>query len=96
MAGLLQSSNSVKGLPPGIEKMALSSQPDIRFLRNTGLTLVAATLVAGAIMLALVRTESKPVILADSSDGSVKELLEPVHLTAAGFDNGPIQSPDTK
>jgi hypothetical protein len=46
-------------------------------------------------MLSIARTESKLVILADSSDRSVKELLEPVHLTAAGFDNGPIQF-DTK
>ena len=76
--------------------MALSPQPDIRFLRNTGFALVTATLLAGALMLSIARTESKLVILADSSDGSVKELLEPVHLTAAGFDNGPIQSPDTK
>jgi hypothetical protein len=62
--------------------MALSPQPDIRFLRNTGFALVTATLLAGAIMLSLVRTESKPVILADSSDRPVKELVEPVHLTA--------------
>ena len=31
--------------------MPLSPQPDIRFLRNTGLTLVTATLTAGAVLL---------------------------------------------
>jgi hypothetical protein len=33
--------------------VALSSQPDIRFFRNTGLALVAAALMAGAITLSL-------------------------------------------
>jgi hypothetical protein len=36
--------------------MALSSPPDIRFFRNTGLALVSATVFAGIIMLSLIFT----------------------------------------
>jgi hypothetical protein len=48
--------------------MALSSQPDIQFLRNTGLTLVTATLMAGAVLLSLTLTERKPVAIANNAD----------------------------
>jgi hypothetical protein len=48
--------------------MALSPQPastfDIGFFRNTGLALLIATLVAGAITLSLTLMESRSVILA--------------------------------
>ena len=70
--------------------MALSSQPDIRFLRNTGFVLVTATLLAGATMLSLVRTESKPVILADSPRGLDNGQVEAIQVAAAA----PHISPD--
>jgi hypothetical protein len=63
--------------------MASSPQPDIRFLRNTGFALVTATLVAGAIMLSLARTESKLVILASSSSGLDKGQVEAIQVAAA-------------
>jgi hypothetical protein len=46
--------------------MPLSTQPDIRFLRNTGLMLVAATLMAGAVLLSLTLREGKPIIFASN------------------------------
>jgi hypothetical protein len=55
--------------------MAFSPQPastfDIRFFRNTGLTLVIATLVAGAITLSLTLTESRSIILAGQAQTKV-------------------------
>lgn len=63
--------------------MALSSQPastfDIGFFRNTGLTLVIATLVAGAITLSLTLTESRSIILAGQAQTKV-----PAEILAAG------------
>jgi hypothetical protein len=50
--------------------MLLSPQPDIRFLRNTGLTLVTATLMAGAVLLSLTLTERKPIMIASNADHS--------------------------
>ena len=70
--------------------MALSPQPDIKFLRNTGFALVTATLLAGAIMLSLVRMESKPVILADSPSGLDKGQVEAIQVAGAA----PHISPD--
>jgi hypothetical protein len=55
--------------------MALSPQPastfDIGFFRNTGLTLVIATLVAGAITLSLTLMESRSIILARQEQAKV-------------------------
>ena len=48
--------------------MPLSPQPDIRFLRNTGLVLVTATLMAGAVLLSLALREGKPIIIVSSAD----------------------------
>lgn len=48
--------------------MPLLPQPDIRFLRNTGLTLVTATLMAGAVLLSLTLTERKPIVIASNAD----------------------------
>jgi hypothetical protein len=48
--------------------MPISPQPDIQFLRNTGLTLVTATLMAGAVLLSLTLTERKPVVIASNAD----------------------------
>ena len=48
--------------------MPISPQPDIQFLRNTGLTLVTATLMAGAVLLSLTLTERKPIVIASNAD----------------------------
>jgi hypothetical protein len=51
--------------------MAQSSQPistfDTTFFRNTGLALVGGTLVAGAVMLSLVVSQSQSVLLAQEA-----------------------------
>jgi hypothetical protein len=69
--------------------MALSPQPastfDIGFFRNTGLTLVIATLVAGAITLSLTLTESQSITLARQAQTKV-----PAEIMAAGV-TGSIQ-----
>jgi hypothetical protein len=70
--------------------MALSPQPDIRFLRNTGLALVTATLLAGTMMLSLALTESKPVIIANSADLPANLYANPTHVAAAGSAVSPI------
>ena len=55
--------------------MALSSQPtspfDLAFFRNTGLALVFGTLVAGAIMLSLVVSQSQSVLLVQEGQSKV-------------------------
>jgi hypothetical protein len=51
--------------------VALSSQPDIRFFRNTGLALVTATLMAGAITLSLT-LKSGSVTLVRDAEGPAK------------------------
>jgi hypothetical protein len=53
------------------QAVALSSQPDIRFFRNTGLALVTATLMAGAITLSLT-LKSGSVTLARNAEGAGK------------------------
>jgi hypothetical protein len=51
--------------------MALSSRPDTRFFRNTGLALVSATVFAGIIMLSLAFTGRDSNTLAHYSEKQV-------------------------
>lgn len=60
------------------EAVALLPQPDVRFFRNTGLALVTATLMAGAITLSLTLTENRSVILALQA-----QTKEPAEIIAA-------------
>ena len=61
--------------------MACAPKPaDIVFLRNTGYSLVFATLVAGAITLTLAMRESQSIQIAQQS-----EIRAPIQITAATF-----------
>ena len=73
--------------------MPLSPQPDIRFLRNTGLTLVTATLMAGAVLLSLTLTERKPIVIASNA---VPAGVTAAEAAVAGPLNGVYQSQNTK
>ena len=44
------------------------STSDIAFFRNTGLALILATLVAGAITIALTLTQNQPIVFADKTE----------------------------
>ena len=70
--------------------MALSPQPDIRFFRNTGLTLVTATLMAGAITLSL--TLKSGSTLVRNAEGQMEKTSEIAGSVVATTGAGPAGS----